>query len=322
MEILSSAGDYFRMGYAIGISLRKKGFMPPRANLVTHRFAKDSLIEVRKLFPELIEEINGMSNALQCNYKDLLSMVLTTNVVFGDRSTAFAVGRKKPVKNLLAVNYGRHFRNSGPLLRFSSRPKNGLASIGSTDSVVGRHDGMNEAGLAIAGAGVASKSIKPGIIPSVAMRYVLDKCKNVDEAVAVLRDIKHARGFNFVIASPDKIALVEAAPGAINAQILRGGVLIAANHFGAKMRGLEHRAQRPRDTLARAAAIDAALRMARKADSAAVAEILKDHKAGVCAHGSSDYETAWSSIFIPADSRAALADGRPCTFGYKEYTIK
>jgi predicted choloylglycine hydrolase len=85
--------------------------------------------------------------------------------------------------------------------------------------MVGREDGMNQTGLAIAGSEVPSKNVKPGIIYTLLIRGVLDRCSTVDEAVAILTKAKHARAMKNEIAHRSgKFAYVETTPHATKAK--------------------------------------------------------------------------------------------------------
>lgn len=76
---------------------------------------------------------------------------------------------------------------------YRTRPTDHLASVGCSDHWVGRHDGINEAGLAIGHTFVPNDSNEPGITFGLAARAVLDTCRSVDDAVAFLERIPHAR---------------------------------------------------------------------------------------------------------------------------------
>lgn len=40
--------------------------------------------------------------------------------------------------------------------------------------------------------------------------------------------------------------------------------------------------------------------------------VFSDYRTRVCANGKRDYETAWSSIFVPNEGNVGLVDSKPC----------
>jgi predicted choloylglycine hydrolase len=73
-------------------------------------------------------------------------------------------------------------------------------SLGHSDVFIGREDGINENGLAIAVTGVSARSVKPGVSFVLAVRLVLDKCANVKEAEKNLLNTHASTDINFLSA--------------------------------------------------------------------------------------------------------------------------
>jgi predicted choloylglycine hydrolase len=320
MQGLQLSGGYFDIGYKSGLALKELGFVPRHANSVEVRFAQECVPEIRKSFPEMLEEIEGLGFALKCNYKDVLSMVLTTPVISEDHSTVFAsAGLTKSSPALLAGNYNRHYRYTGHHLRIKAGPKGAYASIGNTDMAVGRQDGMNSEGLAVSGASVSGGQIKPGMGPALLVRQALDRCASVDEAARLLSGAKHARAFNFLLADGSgKVALVEASPRAVNVKLADTGTMVATNHFQSRrMAG----GSIPRDdTVSRHRRVLGLV--PGKVDAEAALKVLSDHKGRVCEHlNSSEFGTVWSGAFSTRDGTYVATEGNPCTGKRKSYKV-
>jgi len=76
--------------------------------------------------------------------------------------------------------FGRFYRLKPYLESYLTMLKKGYWSFGHTDIFVGREDGVNEKGLAVAMSG-SVEYISLGIGFPIASRYILDKCVSVKE---------------------------------------------------------------------------------------------------------------------------------------------
>lgn len=321
MRSLQLSGSYFDIGYNSGIALKGLGFVPRHANSVEVRFAHDCVKELKRSCPEMLEEMEGLGMALKCNYKDVLSMVLTDPALSEDHSTVFALGKDMASKRtaMLAGNYNRHYRHTGHPFRIRSSPKGAYSSIGNTDIPIGRHDGMNSKGLAISGSCVPGGQIKPGMAPSLLIRQALDRCATVDEAVELLSKAKHARQFNFVLAdNAGRMALVEASPSSTNVKLYKEGVVVATNHF--QSRKTMGGASTGNDTVSRHRRVRGLI--TGKVGEEGAFGVLSDHKGRICEHpGDSEFSTVWSSVFSTKDKTYSATEGNPCAAKRKTYRL-
>lgn len=321
MHNLRLSGSYYDIGFNCGKELRTAGFAVQHANSVDVRFARDSMHEVRRVFPEVADEIEGLGLGLKANYKDVVAMVLTNHIVHEDHSVAFAAGKgvASGRGSLLARNYNRHYRRTGHNMSIRANPKGALASFASTDTPVVRLDGMNSAGLAVAGSTVPGGKVGLGMSPTLMIRAVLDSCRDVDSAVRLLSDSRHAREFNFVVADRSgAMALAEAGPGHCDYRVFDKGLVIATNRFqigkGRRASGSDAAARhsRLRGLVGSAAAVGA--------DAAISA--LSDHKGMLCEHGTdSEFNTAWTSVFSTRAGKVVQSDGHPCETERREYKV-
>ncbi len=83
---------------------------------------------------------------------------------------------------------------------YVTRPKDAYSSLGQSDIFIGREDGVNENGLAVAISFVAPAKVEPGVNFALAARCVLDKCASVDEAVKKLSATSFATANNYLLA--------------------------------------------------------------------------------------------------------------------------
>ncbi len=81
---------------------------------------------------------------------------------------------------------------------------------GNTTAFVEVEDGVNECGLAVGLTSVYPLQCKPGFNAGLLLRYLLEKCKNVSEAVSCLRKLPIASAQTLTLADTSgEIALVE-----------------------------------------------------------------------------------------------------------------
>lgn len=320
MHNMRLSGSYYSIGFSCGKELRASGFTVPHANSVDIRFARDSMQEVRQVFPDVVDEIEGLGLGLKANYKDVVAMVLTNHVIHDDHSVAFAAGSGviSGGATLLARNYNRHIRRPGHNMAIRVNPKGALASIANTDTPIVRQDGMNSKGLAVAGSSVPGGAVGVGMAPTLMMRALLDTCADVGSAVHLLSEAKHARGFNFILADRfGTIALVEVGPKHFEHKSFTKGFVVAANHFQTtgKAKGLD-------DGASRYMRLKSLIESTKTLNANSAISALSDHKGMICEHGGeSGFSTVWTSVFSTGKGKIIHSEGTPCTAERKEYEI-
>jgi hypothetical protein len=132
-----------------------------------------------------------------------------------------------------AAVYGRNYdfkpRYYGARLALV-QPTGSYASLGASELLTGRLDGMNERGLVIGLHRVRTSRRYPGLSSVVIVRLVLDQCASTAEAVAMLRRLPHAMAYNYSLLDADGVAaVVEAVPGSV--AVRTGPWLACTNHF-------------------------------------------------------------------------------------------
>jgi hypothetical protein len=193
-----------------------------------------------EFFPEFLEEIGGFAEAMGIDSSSALRLytLYGAGSFFRPGCSIFAVGRERSADGRITV--GRNYEWSPSLCDMAVTgvaPGGGYASLGCAYQTLGRIDGINEHGLFIGMTGsIARRSSPDGFLFPIIVRAVLDKAKNVDEAVNLLKRIPHADGFNYLVADRSgSAARVEPLPGGeVNVAYLSGeksGVLAVTNHF-------------------------------------------------------------------------------------------
>lgn len=284
----------------------------------------------KKHCPELLEELEGIADGGGFDYEHLVSSELAA----GLRSNC----------TLLAVS-GKCTKNGHPLfarsmdwfpdtLKFSAvfvtKPAGRLSSLGFSETFLGRLGGINEAGLAIGEASTCWENLKPGIINGIAIRWVLDTCKTVDDAVSFLQRIPYIMGNNYLIADKESnFALVEANPTKTIATVEQKDFLAAANHyFSPEFDKITP--TKPKHSTDRIDYINSWFsKRTNSVDLEDLKTLQRTHDVEICPHVQESYEgklrdltTCWAWIAPLGENKLYFCQGSPCNNDYKEYKLK
>jgi len=308
------------MGVKYGTALRKHGFKLPQVNQEIMALGLKCEEEVKRIFPDLLEETRGVADAIHEEYERLAAFVLTVGYGKPVGCSAFACADDSRIT--FARNYDFYYRFARYSESYLTQPRGYYASLGNTDIFLGREDGVNEKGLAVSMHFVSGRLETPGINFPVAVRYILDRCANTDEAVDFLTHVKFLTANNYLIADKSgALAVVEACP--VRALVRRPekdeGFIAATNHFVlAEMKEFEIAEKRDPDSDLRYDSILRALRETGGRVTESVAKrILSNHEGRVCSH--LDYVklgTLWSQIIELKKLRVLRAEGHPCKTRY------
>ncbi|MEY8392930.1 C45 family peptidase [Lachnospiraceae bacterium 45-W7] len=228
MYHLRLKGDHYEMGVKRGkIFNRGQISFPLRLDEFQLEHGKQSEAVLRKFFPEVCEEIKGVSDTVGADYLHFVSWMLCmgccmynleSNIpieVRGCTAFAYAGGGR--------IIYGRN-NDLPPYLRDGSKseiyaPKNGNRFNITTSSFINGEEGLNEHGLAVAMTFVMTdlKKIRAGFNSCFIVRYLLEKANNTEQAISLLMDLPTASNCNILLADKDgRMAVVECAPSAKN----------------------------------------------------------------------------------------------------------
>jgi len=317
-------GAYYQIGFSEGSLLHKMGFRVPTPSRERADFGRDCEYEVSRIFPEIIDEMRGFGDACQVAYEDVLALVLGYGA-FGSESVAcsiFAVANDSGV--VFGRNYDFYYKFREQSMAHLTCPDGNYASVGDSAISTGREGGVNERGLAIAVSAVEEKTVKAGVNFAVAVRYVLDKCGNVKEAVRALSEMPHSTAMNFLLADKEgNLAVAEAAAGKVRIREpdQGNGFIVCTNHFLHRdMLEMENRRKRDWDSEVRYRAIYGTLKSHRgEIDVAGAQAILSDHSGYVCFHDrEKGLGTLWSVVAELTQLKIYRAEGHPCRNKYKE----
>ncbi|KPN96546.1 C45 family peptidase [Lysinibacillus sp. ZYM-1] len=193
-------------------------------NLSAHSNAKKAKEILKDISPNLLEELRGLAKGLDMELDTIIRLYSGYDVSFPSMGcTAF-------VKDDYYVrNYDFSPELYDARLVFS-KPIDGYASVGFSQQVIGRLDGMNEKGLVVGLHFVNDHHKEEGFIATTIVRLLLDKCASIKEAIDLIKTIPHGFCYNYSITDQSgRGVVVEASP---QKQFVGfGNPLICTNHF-------------------------------------------------------------------------------------------
>jgi len=316
------SGTYYEMGFRYGSLLHRHGYRAPRVSGETLAFGRECEKEVKRIFPDILDEIRGFADACHIPYEHFAAFIFSIGTVMPTACSVFATDNGLEI--VFGRNYDFFYRFKRHSESFLTKPSDGYCSVGNSDVFIGREDGVNEKGLAVAMTWVAPKTIKPGINFILLTRYVLDKCANVKEAVKTLTTARHVSANNYLLADREgNLVVVEACPEKIQVRKTESNFIACTNHFvHEEMVEMENRTERPSDSLQRYETICQALEGCNgRVDIEGAQKILSSHVGGVCSHRDDiQLGTIWSLVAGLKQLRIFLAEGHPCRAKYREDT--
>lgn len=207
-------GSHYEAGFKFGSTLKKNGIIfnsCPTFDITENMiaFTKECLPIYQHHYPEILDEIKGMADGQGISF-EFLSTLLCSMYCFSPdhHCSCFAISNGDSM--LLA-------RNSDFLVSLEKLYMNCLYSLndsyafnGNTTAFIEMEDGMNEHKLAIGFTFVYPTKTKPGINAGLLLRMMLEKCKNVDEAIKLLETVPIASQQTYtLIDATGKIVVIE-----------------------------------------------------------------------------------------------------------------
>jgi len=224
MYHLRLKGEHYQMGVKRGNIFKKAHISFP---LQLDDFQLEHGIQSEKIlrtfFPEVCEEIRGVSDTIGVDYLHFASWMLCMGCCMYNLEqnapteirgcTAFAYSQNG------RVIYGRN-NDLPPYLRDGSNseiyaPQNGNRFNITTSSFINGEEGLNEHGLAVAMTFVMTEleKIRAGFNSCFIVRYLLEKANDTEQAISLLMDLPIASNCNILLADKSgKMVVVECTP--------------------------------------------------------------------------------------------------------------
>lgn len=331
MYHLRLKGDHYEMGVKRGkIFNRGQISFPLQLDEFQLEHGKQSEVVLRKYFPEICEEIRGVSDCLGADYLHFVSWMLCMgccmynledNIPVEVRGcTAFAYSKGG------RMIYGRN-NDLPPYLRDGSKseiyaPKNGNRFNITTSSFINGEEGLNEHGLAVAMTFVMTdlKKIRAGFNSCFIVRYLLEKANSTEQAISLLMDLPIASNCNILLADKGgRMAVAECTPSAKNIREAEtfdnGRIVCTVNSFTSdEMKPYDDADGNDYDSHKRyRVVIDSfSSEHIREDYVETTKQLLRGDYGFMCQYDNEpDFETVWSSIFDLESLAIYRAEGDP-----------
>jgi predicted choloylglycine hydrolase len=231
IRIVELRGDYYQIGLEQGKELKSLSGFPlidRLKELTSNANVQKSKEIVENLSPKFLQELKGLAEGLNMELDCAIKLFSGYDVVFPEMGCTTLVK-----EGYYARNYDFSPEMYDARLVFM-QPLNGYASVGFSQQIIGRLDGMNEKGFVVGLHFVNNEHKGEGFIATTIVRLLLEQCANIEEAIAFITDIPHGYCYNYSITDKSgKGIIVEASP---QQQIINAvNPLICTNHFESEM---------------------------------------------------------------------------------------
>lgn len=330
MYHLRLKGDHYQMGVKRGEIFQKSNIsFPLHLDKFQIEHGKKSEQILKKFFPEVCEEIRGISDTTGIDYLTFVSWMLCMgccmynledNIPLEIRGcTAFAYSKDG---NII---YGRN-NDLPPYLKKGSKselysPSNGNRFNITTSSFINGEEGLNEHGLAVAMTFVMTslERIQAGFNSCFIVRYLLEKAGNTNDAISLLMELPIASNCNILLADKsEQMVVAECTPTtkrireAVN--LNNGKIVCAVNSFTSDemnpydaARGNDYHSNKRYQVV-----LDSFLSHIKGDFIKTTQELLKGEYGFMCQYDDvPDFETVWSSIFDLKHLMIFRAEGDP-----------
>ena len=208
-------GTHYEAGYRWGsLLLKHKNIISDNIpfEITQERidYALNCLPIYKKYYPEIIEEIQGLADGQHCDVRILQAVLFGMYAmppVCNCSCFAFAAGQEILLGRNSDFLTDLEKKNMNVIYRLAG---GAYSFTGNTTAFVEMEDGINEQGLAVGLTSVYPCQCKPGFNAGLLLRYMLEKCQDVSEAVSCLYHLPIASAQTFTLAdTTEKNALVE-----------------------------------------------------------------------------------------------------------------
>ena len=330
MYHLRLKGSHYEMGVKRG-NIFNKGQLsfPLQLDNFQLEHGKQSEKILRTFFPEVCEEIRGVSDTIGVDYSYFVSWMLCMgccmynlekNVPVEIRGcTAFAYSKGGK------MIYGRN-NDLPPYLRKGRKseiyaPKGGNRFNITTSSFINGEEGLNEHGLAVAMTFVMTKleKIQAGFNSCFIVRYLLEKADNTEQAIVLFSELPIASNCNILLADKSgRMVVVECTPSAKKIREAKkfgeDSIVCTVNSFiSNEMKVYDDSNGNDYDSHKRYMVVmDSFTKYIKEDYIETTKQLLKGDYGFMCQYDNEpDFETVWSSIFDLKTLAIYRAEGDP-----------
>lgn len=244
MKEIIFKGEYKAIGKQLGVIYRKNGklYDSKKRNINLY---KKQLFFYKKFYPELLEEYRGIAEGGNYNYEDVIYSNITGELFWyknKSRPSCTIFGVKNKFGTFVGRNYDWYPKTIASIYKYIN--PNSYNYIAVTDNNCGIEpqkkeisyyidDAINEKGLYIGITFAHGSNTSYGLSSGHIRKLIIEKCKNVKEAIEFFNKIPVSCPKNFFISDRNgEMVIVEHASGK-NFKVIKpqNGILIKTNHY-------------------------------------------------------------------------------------------
>ena len=339
MHYIKLEGSYYSMGKKMAQHfINNNSKFPIQLNKFQLKHGIESIELIKQFYPEILEEIKGITDTLNFNFEQFASWLLCMGCCLTIRKNHNVEIRGCTAMGIITNNKIFYARNNDlpPYLKqfsksitYSPCAKNKF--VLNTSSFINGEEGINQHGLIVAMTFVIpnKNEIKPGFNSLFLVRYLLEHCKNVEEAIQALNKLPIASSCNILLIDKQKnMVVVECCPFTIHirkAQINNNGdkFNITVNHFTSK--NMQNYDKSNQNVYASANRYHCAYNCCNspksKITSNYLKEVLKGKYGFMCQYKRIKFETIWSTIIDVNKQTLYLCDTSPLYGSFKKFKL-
>lgn len=229
-------GTHYDSGYRYGSLIKRNGIILnscPTFPINEKRiaFGKECVNKIKIYYPEIVDEVKGLADGNGADYDFLCALIFT--MYCNDRATHCSCFTYHDEKSTV---FGR---NSDFLVSIEKLYMNVLYNVdgvfaftGNTTAFVEIEDGVNEYGFSVGLTFIPIKNVEPGFNVGILTRYLLKKCKTVNEALGYIQKLPIASGGTLTMADKTgNIAVIELSPQKIVVRRGEKGFVCSTNVY-------------------------------------------------------------------------------------------
>lgn len=192
-------GSHYDYGRHQGEELRQTFYMQNRAFEWVKRRPKFSLDykETKSIYqhfaPHIWEELMGLKDSLELTDHEVLLNLAHYRISPKHSGCSVYLDNQHFIRN-----YDYHPNTYDGIYKLF-QPEHGFAHIGPASRVTGRMDGMNEHGLVTAYNFMNRKAPFDGLTCFIISRFILELCKDIDDAKHLIKSLPHRGGFSYIV---------------------------------------------------------------------------------------------------------------------------
>ncbi|KAB8127474.1 acyl-CoA--6-aminopenicillanic acid acyltransferase [Gracilibacillus oryzae] len=237
-EINQFRGSHYDYGYMQGEQLKDSYILKNRERQwkVRRPLFQIDVEEAKQVYqkfaPQIWDEFRGLKDALGWSWQKVLFEFGGYRLKIQKSGCSIMIG-----KDYFVRNYDYHPKTYDGILNLYKPSDAGYATIGVSQRITGRCDGMNEKGLVLGYTFINRKRPGNGFVCNMIARIVLEQCADTKEAVELLKAIPHRGSFSYILYDgKQEPMVVEASPRGVEC---RKGYT-CTNHFDLQLKENRH----------------------------------------------------------------------------------